>query len=78
MIGAVIRFFTRKQRAVLIISLDGFQRNYLERGKTPMLGWMIRNGVSSDYMVPAFPSITFPNHYSIATGLYPESHGDAS
>ncbi|PKS09143.1 hypothetical protein jhhlp_003757 [Lomentospora prolificans] len=59
----------------VIISLDGFRPDFLQRGITPRLNAFIKEGVSPKYMLPSFPSVTFPNHYTIATGLYPESHG---
>jgi predicted AlkP superfamily pyrophosphatase or phosphodiesterase len=59
----------------IIISLDGFRADFLYRGLTPRLNAMIKEGVSPLYMRPSFPSVTFPNHHTIATGLYPESHG---
>ncbi|RYP48716.1 hypothetical protein DL768_005436 [Monosporascus sp. mg162] len=59
----------------LLISLDGFRADFLQRGITPRLNAFVKEGVSPLYMLPSFPSVTFPNHYTIATGLYPESHG---
>ncbi len=59
----------------IIISLDGFRADFLNRGLTPRLNALVKEGVSPLYMNPSFPSVTFPNHYTIATGLYPESHG---
>lgn len=59
----------------IIISLDGFRADFLQRDLTPRLNAMISEGVSPKYMNPSFPSVTFPNHYTLATGLYPESHG---
>ncbi|KAI0125133.1 type I phosphodiesterase/nucleotide pyrophosphatase [Xylariales sp. AK1849] len=59
----------------LIISLDGFRADFLQRGITPRLSAFVKEGVSPLYMNPSFPSVTFPNHYTLATGLYPESHG---
>ncbi|KAK4162002.1 alkaline-phosphatase-like protein [Cladorrhinum sp. PSN259] len=59
----------------LIISLDGFRADFLNRGLTPRLSAFIKEGVSPLYMLPSFPSVTFPNHYTLATGLYPEAHG---
>ncbi|KAB5546877.1 alkaline-phosphatase-like protein [Coniochaeta sp. 2T2.1] len=59
----------------IIISLDGFRADFLNRGLTPRLNAFIKEGVSPLYMLPSFPSVTFPNHYTLATGLYPESHG---
>ncbi|KAK4102959.1 Phosphodiest-domain-containing protein [Parathielavia hyrcaniae] len=59
----------------IIISLDGFRADFLDRRLTPRLTALVKDGVSPLYMLPSFPSVTFPNHYTIATGLYPESHG---
>ncbi|SPQ19046.1 a4d6cfe1-3342-4bb4-aed2-1371cafcd6ef [Thermothielavioides terrestris] len=59
----------------IIISLDGFRADFLNRNLTPRLNAFIKEGVSPLYMLPSFPSVTFPNHYTIATGLYPEAHG---
>ena len=59
----------------IIISLDGFRADFLQRGLTPRLNAFVKEGVSPPFMLPSFPSVTFPNHYTIATGLYPESHG---
>ncbi|KFA80967.1 hypothetical protein S40288_00815 [Stachybotrys chartarum IBT 40288] len=59
----------------IIISLDGFRADFLQRGLTPRLNAFIKEGVSPKWMHPSFPSVTFPNHYTLATGLYPESHG---
>jgi predicted AlkP superfamily pyrophosphatase or phosphodiesterase len=58
-----------------VISLDGFRADFLNRGLTPTLNSFIANGVSPRYMTPSFPSVTFPNHFTLVTGLYPESHG---
>ncbi|KAK4192480.1 alkaline-phosphatase-like protein [Podospora australis] len=59
----------------ILISLDGFRADFVDRGLTPRLHAFIKEGISPRYMLPSFPSVTFPNHYTIATGLYPESHG---
>lgn len=60
---------------VILISLDGFRYDYLEKYQAENLNLLARRGVRAKWMIPAFPSLTFPNHYSIATGLYPENHG---
>lgn len=59
----------------ILISLDGFRADFLQRGITPTLNRFIEEGVSPLYMMPSFPSVTFPNHYTMVTGLYPEAHG---
>ena len=58
-----------------MISFDGFRYDYLEMANTPNFDAFIHNGVSSESLVPVFPSLTFPNHYSIATGSYVDRHG---
>ncbi|KAI9677874.1 MAG: hypothetical protein M1829_002371 [Trizodia sp. TS-e1964] len=59
----------------ILISLDGFRADFLELGITPTLDSFIKSGISPKYMLPSFPSVTFPNHYTMVTGLYPEAHG---
>lgn len=62
----------------ILISLDGFRADFLNRNITPALNAFIASGVSPKYMLPSFPSVTFPNHFTLVTGLYPESHGIVS
>lgn len=59
---------------VVMISLDGFRPDYLDRGLTPTLSRLAREGVSAS-MRPSYPSLTFPNHYTLVTGLRPDRHG---
>lgn len=63
------------QPTVLLVSIDGFRYDYLEKYQPKNLKRLAKNGVRAKWMTPAFPSLTFPNHYTIATGLYPEHHG---
>lgn len=60
---------------VILISLDGYRYDYTERFQPPYLSKFIAEGVQATSMLPCFPSKTFPNHYSIATGMRPENHG---
>jgi len=60
---------------VILVSLDGFRADYLDRFDLPNFRHLIENGVRAEGLMPVFPSITFPNHYSMVTGLYPEKHG---
>src|SRR5690606_36954726 len=60
---------------VVLVSLDGFRPDYLERGLTPHLDSLARTGVRAQWMTPSFPTKTFPNHYTIVTGLLPDHHG---
>lgn len=62
----------------ILISLDGFRADFLYRNITPTLSQFVQEGISPKYMLPSFPSVTFPNHYTLATGLYPEAHGIVS
>jgi predicted AlkP superfamily pyrophosphatase or phosphodiesterase len=59
---------------VLLISIDGFRYDYIHKVITAGIN-QIRNGVEAEWLIPSFPSKTFPNHYTIVTGLYPEHHG---
>ncbi len=60
---------------VILISLDGFKPEYLEKYPAPTLSLLAKEGVRAKWMTPSFPSLTFPNHYAIATGLYPDHNG---
>ncbi|KAL8947886.1 MAG: hypothetical protein Q9222_005879 [Ikaeria aurantiellina] len=62
----------------ILISLDGFRADFLLRNLTPTLNSFVTEGISPRWMLPSFPSVTFSNHYTLATGLYPESHGIVS
>jgi predicted AlkP superfamily pyrophosphatase or phosphodiesterase len=67
--------FTEKKPYLILISLDGFRWDYVEKYNPPNLNLFIKNGVKSESLIPSFPTKTFPNHYTIATGLYPDKHG---
>lgn len=58
----------------MIISLDGCRWDYPEMYDTPFLDNLAQDGVKA-IMQPSFPSVTFPNHYTLATGLVPDHHG---
>ena len=58
----------------ILVSIDGFRADYLNRGITPVLSRLAAGGVSAA-MRPSFPSITFPNHWTLVTGLRPDRHG---
>src|ERR1700730_15607163 len=63
------------QPTVILISLDGFRYDYLNLYQPANLNSLAATGVRAKWMIPSFPSKTFPNHYTIATGLYPQDHG---
>ena len=58
----------------ILISIDGFRPDYLDRGATPNLSRLAAEGVRGE-MRPSFPSKTFPNHYTLVTGLRPDRNG---
>ncbi len=60
---------------VVMVSLDAFRWDYDSIYGTPVLDEIAVNGVMAEHLIPSFPTKTFPNHYSIATGLYPDHHG---
>lgn len=60
---------------VILISLDGFHPDYLERYSAPAINRLARYGLKADYLKPIFPTKTFPNHYALVTGLHAENHG---
>lgn len=64
-----------KKPYLILISLDGFRWDYVERFNPPHLSGFINNGVKAESLISSFPSKTFPNHYTIATGMYPDKHG---
>ena len=55
--------------------MDGFRWDYPEKANTPNLDYVEQIGVRAESSIPCFPTKTFPNHYSMATGLYPDHHG---
>jgi predicted AlkP superfamily pyrophosphatase or phosphodiesterase len=60
---------------LLLISIDAYRHDYLDRGFSPTLAMLAGNGVQAASMQPSFPSLTFPNHYTLVTGLRPDHHG---
>jgi predicted AlkP superfamily pyrophosphatase or phosphodiesterase len=61
--------------SLVLVSFDGFRADYLDRLALPNFRRMIARGVRAQALRPVFPAITFPNHYSLVTGLYPGHHG---
>eukprot|EP01037_Dinobryon_pediforme_P007777 gene7777-7843_t len=60
---------------LILVSIDGFRADYLDRGITPTLSAVAAAGTRAERMTPSFPSVTFPNHTTLVTGLYPDHHG---
>lgn len=72
---ATLAFSQNKKPVVILISLDGFRYDYMERFQPENLSRFIAEGTAAKGLIPSFPSKTFPNHYTIATGMLPEHHG---
>ena len=64
-----------KNAYVVLVSMDGFRWDYARQFNLPNLKQIAKEGVHAKSMRPSYPSKTFPNHYSIVTGLYPDHHG---
>jgi predicted AlkP superfamily pyrophosphatase or phosphodiesterase len=60
---------------VILISADGFRSDFADLYDASFLKSASSSGVRAKFMTPSFPSLTFPNHYTIATGMYPAHHG---
>ncbi|MBO6213741.1 ectonucleotide pyrophosphatase/phosphodiesterase [Algoriella sp.] len=60
---------------VILISADGFRYDYAKKYEATNLLNFAKSGIEAKAMYPSFPSITFPNHYTIVTGMYPIHHG---
>ena len=66
---------TTEAPPLVVVSLDGFRPDYLDSGLVPTLYKLAEEGVRADYLMSQFPTKTFPNHFTIATGLHPAWHG---
>lgn len=60
---------------LILVSFDGFRWDYPDRGVSPNLAALEARGVRAEGLIPAFPTKTFPNHYTMVTGLLPDHHG---
>ena len=65
----------RADTPLILVSIDGMRNDYTQRGITPALQQMTDNGTRARFLRPSYPSITFPNHYTLVTGLRPDRHG---
>jgi predicted AlkP superfamily pyrophosphatase or phosphodiesterase len=65
----------QKKPYVILISVDGMRYDYMDKYKADHLLALSKGGVRAESMIPSFPSVTFPNHYTLVTGLYPSHHG---
>lgn len=67
--------FAQNAPYVILISLDGYKWDFMGKGHSPVLDSLAESGVKALSLQPVYPSKTFPNHYSIVTGMYAENHG---
>jgi len=67
-----------KPGPLILISIDAFRWDYLQKFRTPTLQKLAAQGVHATRLTPCFPSYTFPSHYTLVTGLHPEHHGIVS
>ncbi len=65
----------QKKPYVILISIDAFRWDLADKYQAKNLIKLRESGVQADYLKPSYPSLTFPNHYGIATGMYPSHHG---
>lgn len=73
--GKPIKSSKGHNQKLLIVSYDAFRPEYLKRNVTPYLNKFAKEGTFAPHMINVFPTKTFVNHHSIATGFYPEVHG---
>jgi len=66
---------TGRAPILVLVSFDGWRWDYLDRFPTPNLHTLATRGARAERLIPSFPTLTFPNHYTIVTGLYPARHG---
>ena len=60
---------------LVLISIDALRADYLGKGDTPNLDRLAGDGVRAEWMNPSYPALTFPNHFTLVTGLRPDHHG---
>lgn len=73
--GGINAEHQRDKPYLVLVSIDGFRWDYMDRYPTPNMDRIAAGGSKVERLLPVFPTLTFPNHYSIATGLYPAHHG---
>jgi len=66
---------SRPNPILILVSFDGWRYDYIDRLPAPNLRALAARGARAKAMIPSFPTLTFPNHYTIVTGLYPAHHG---
>ena len=66
--------------SVLMISVDGMRPDYVTRAdehglKLPTLRRLMREGTYADGVTGVFPTVTYPSHTTLVTGVWPAEHG---
>lgn len=76
-IYTVLGVYATGKETVILVSFDGFRWDYLDMNRTTTDNFdaIVRNGVRAKFVQNVFPTVTFPNHYTIITGQFPENHG---
>jgi len=74
-IGACDRTYETYDNYVVLVSFDGCRWDYTDIYDTPNFASLAEEGVKAERVISSFPTKTFPNHYTLATGLYPDHHG---
>jgi alkaline phosphatase D len=72
---AISKRHKARDTVLVVLSMDGFRWDYPQLYHTPNLDRMAKKGVKAVSLMPSYPTKTFPNHYTLATGLYPDHHG---
>ncbi len=73
-VAPAVAIVEQRPIVTILISIDGLRPDRLGRGDTPVLDALAKTGVRAA-MKPSFPTLTFPNHYTLVTGLRPDRHG---
>ena len=73
--GGVNQPAQQQKPYVVLVSFDGLRADFLDRFEAPNFQRVMRQGTRAKSLIPVFPSLTFPAHYSIATGMYADRHG---
>jgi predicted AlkP superfamily pyrophosphatase or phosphodiesterase/glycerophosphoryl diester phosphodiesterase len=66
---------SKKKPYLILVSSDGFRHDYLKKYEAPFLKSMAEKYVTAESLIPSYPTMTFPNHYTLVTGMYPGHHG---
>ena len=77
-IWAVLAAGVQAVPILILVSIDGWRWDYLDRADAPNLKALAARGLRSEALIPSFPTLTFPNHWTIVTGLLPDHHGIVS